>query len=56
MVKDPRNNHINIISLAYYCGFISESAFYTTFKHYTIITPTEYRNKLQKEHHVFLSN
>lgn len=56
MLKDPKNKHLKIISMAYDCGFNSKSAFYSAFKNYTKITPTEYRNKLQKEREIILSN
>ena len=49
MLKDPANSKFKIISLAYDCGFNSKSAFYSAFKHYTGITPTEYRRNLQIE-------
>jgi len=49
MLKDPANRNFKIISLAYDCGFNSKSAFYSAFKHYTGITPTEYRNNLNRE-------
>ena len=47
MLKDPSNSNFKIIALAYDCGFNSKSAFYSAFKRYTGITPTEYRNNLQ---------
>ena len=49
-LKDPINNNLTVISLAYDCGFSSKSAFYSAFKHFTGTTPTEYRKNLQKNH------
>jgi len=49
MLNSAENKNLKIISLAYDCGFNSKSAFYLAFKNHTGITPTEYRNKLQKE-------
>lgn len=56
MLKDPSYNNLKIISIAYDCGFNSKSAFYTAFKQYTGVTPTEYRKKLHLNNEQFFLN
>lgn len=49
LLRDSKNNHLKVISLAWDCGFNSKSAFYTAFKKNTGMTPVEYRLKYQPE-------
>lgn len=45
-----------IMSIAYDCGFNSRSAFYSSFKKATNITPTQYRKEVQKKNIEVFSN
>lgn len=42
-LKDPNNDHLKIISLAYDAGFNSKASFHRVFKSYTGQTPKEYK-------------
>ncbi len=42
-LKDPNNDHLKILSLAYDAGFNSKASFHRVFKSYTGQTPKEYR-------------
>jgi len=48
-LNDPKMSHINFLGLAYEAGFNSKSSFYRLFKEVTGETPTEYRQRLNKE-------
>jgi len=43
MLKDPSNEHIKIIAIAYDVGFNSKSTFNTAFKKYTQMTPSQFK-------------
>jgi len=42
LMKDPKNKHLKLISLAYDAGFNSKASFYRIFKQLTQMTPTQY--------------
>lgn len=46
---DEKNAQFKIESLAYDCGFNSKSSFYTLFKKYTSLTPSQYRKQYQAQ-------
>lgn len=43
---DPSFNHYTIISIGLECGFNSKSTFYSAFKKFTLLTPTEFQEQL----------
>lgn len=43
--KSEKNKHLNIIGIAFNCGFNSKATFNRVFKKATGLTPTEYMNK-----------
>jgi AraC-like DNA-binding protein len=45
--KNEKNKHLNIIGLAFNCGFNSKATFNRVFKKSTGLTPSEYINKSQ---------
>jgi AraC-like DNA-binding protein len=45
--KNEKNKHLNIIGLAFNCGFNSKATFNRVFKNSTGLTPSEYINKSQ---------
>lgn len=45
LLIDPAYEHLNIIAIGYDAGFNSKTAFNTTFKKMTGLTPTEYKKK-----------
>lgn len=45
-VKDPKNCHFTLLSIAYQCGFNSKTTFNTFFKKATGKTPSEYYKSL----------
>lgn len=45
-VKDPKNSHFTLLSIAYQCGFNSKTTFNTFFKKATGKTPSEYYKSL----------
>jgi AraC-like DNA-binding protein len=42
-LKDPKNNNLTVLAIAYDAGFNSKSSFNTLFKQYTELTPSEFR-------------
>ncbi len=48
-LKDPANDNLTILSLAYDAGFNSKSVFNTAFKKYTGTTPSQYRQEFQPD-------
>ncbi|SFC81202.1 helix-turn-helix domain-containing protein [Flavobacterium phragmitis] len=44
ILKDPSKNEFTILEILYEVGFNSKSSFNTSFKKYTNLTPTAYRN------------
>jgi AraC-like DNA-binding protein len=48
-VSNPDNHKHTLIALAYDSGFNSKSAFYTTFKRSTGMTPLQFQKKIFKE-------
>ncbi len=49
MLVDPKLDHYTIVSIAYEAGFNSKSTFYTAFKKYATMTPTQYKKQRLKE-------
>ena len=47
MLVDPKLNHYTVVSIAYEAGFNSKSTFYTAFKKYTAMTPSQYKKQNQ---------
>ena len=43
LLKDPNNNHLNVATIAYDCGFNSLGPFNRSFKQHTGMTPREFR-------------
>lgn len=43
---DPQKQHLTVLAIGLDAGFNSKTSFNTTFKKYTEMTPSEYRNKL----------
>ncbi|MHC0440650.1 helix-turn-helix domain-containing protein [Flavobacterium sp. 3-210] len=46
ILKDPLKNQFTVLEILYEVGFNSKSSFNTSFKKYTNLTPTAYRNAL----------
>ncbi len=46
LLLEPKYNDYNIESIGFECGFNSKSAFYTAFKKFTNLTPTEFKKKI----------
>ena len=44
ILKDPSKNEFTVLEILYEVGFNSKSSFNTSFKKYTNLTPTAYRN------------
>lgn len=44
ILKDPAKNQLTVLEILYEVGFNSKSSFNTSFKKYTNLTPTAYRN------------
>jgi len=44
-LKDPNNDHLKILSLAFEAGFNSKASFNRVFKSYTGLTPKEYKTE-----------
>ncbi|MGH2666327.1 helix-turn-helix domain-containing protein [Flavobacterium sp.] len=44
ILKDKTKSHLTILEILYEVGFNSKSSFNTSFKKYTTLTPTEFRN------------
>jgi len=44
ILKDKSKKELTILEILYEVGFNSKSSFNTSFKKYTRLTPTEYRN------------
>jgi AraC-like DNA-binding protein len=44
ILKDASKKHLTVLEILYEVGFNSKSSFNTSFKKYTNVTPTEYRN------------
>jgi YesN/AraC family two-component response regulator len=44
ILKNQSKNHLTILEILYEVGFNSKSSFNTSFKKYTTLTPTDYRN------------
>ena len=44
LLKDPTKKHLTILEILYQVGFNSKSSFNISFKKYTSLTPTAYRN------------
>jgi YesN/AraC family two-component response regulator len=44
ILKNKSKNHLTILEILYEVGFNSKSSFNTSFKKYTTLTPTDYRN------------
>ena len=44
ILKDASKKHLTVLEILYEVGFNSKSSFNTSFKKYTNLTPTEYRN------------
>ncbi|MFB9079850.1 helix-turn-helix domain-containing protein [Flavobacterium procerum] len=44
ILKDPTKNEFTVLEILYEVGFNSKSSFNTSFKKYTNVTPTAYRN------------
>jgi AraC-like DNA-binding protein len=51
-IEDPAHDSYSLLGIAMDCGFNSKSSFYTAFKKFTGITPSEYRNQKLAEQHV----
>lgn len=49
MLKDPEMKNYTVASIAYDCGFNTLSAFNTSFKKFTGITPSQFRSKWAQE-------
>lgn len=47
-LENPRNSSMNIMEIAYDCGYNSKSSFNTAFKKHTGMSPSQYRNKSKK--------
>jgi len=45
LLQNPEKDHLKILSIGYEAGFKSKTSFYHTFKKYTGMTPTEFRNQ-----------
>jgi len=48
-IKDPKNEQLTLLALAYDSGFNSKSAFNMIFKNATGVTPSDYRKKERPE-------
>ena len=48
-MRDPANDRLTLLGIAYDSGFNSERTFHRVFKEMTGKTPLEYKNKLRKE-------
>ena len=46
-LRDPKNNHFTIQSLAEEAGFASRSTFHDLFRKYVNVTPKEYKQRSQ---------
>jgi AraC-like DNA-binding protein len=46
ILKDPAKSQLTVLEILYEVGFNSKSSFNTSFKKYTNLTPTAYRNAL----------
>ncbi|QLC65363.1 helix-turn-helix transcriptional regulator [Flavobacterium sp. LPB0248] len=46
ILKDPSKNQFTVLEILYEVGFNSKSSFNTSFKKYTNLTPTAYRNAI----------
>jgi AraC-like DNA-binding protein len=44
ILKDKSKNDLTVLEILYEVGFNSKSSFNTSFKKYTNLTPTAYRN------------
>ncbi|MEO8253048.1 MAG: AraC family transcriptional regulator [Flavobacterium sp.] len=51
ILKNPSKSDLTILEILYEVGFNSKSSFNTSFKKYTSLTPTAYRNTLIKKQH-----
>ena len=49
MLGDEKYNHLTFLSIAFEAGFNSKTAFYTSFKKQTGMTPTKYRKSMSAE-------
>ncbi|MBW1294820.1 helix-turn-helix domain-containing protein [Aquimarina litoralis] len=45
MLKNPKFDNYNLLSIGLECGFNSKTSFYTNFKKQTGLTPKEYKDK-----------
>lgn len=46
ILLDPRNRHLKIVAIGYDAGFSSKTAFFTTFKRFTGLTPAAFRKRV----------
>ena len=49
MLVNPKLEHYTILSIAYEAGFNSKSTFYSAFKKYAKMTPSQYKKQQMKE-------
>ncbi len=47
LIQNPNNDHLTMVSIGYDSGFQSKSAYYSSFKDVTNLTPIEFKNQVR---------
>ena len=50
LLASEKNDHLNMVGIAYAAGFSSKTTFYTAFKKATNQSPSEFQNVVRKQH------